>query len=169
MCLSGRKEIVNQNVCLWKAKYAPRLPWEVIKPMLFHFRVSHLAQGGSSCGRSQTMQSKTGSLIYLPTATPAVPGGLKNLVASVVPNNTKLTCHPECYSPYQASPFQHPEESQFKCSSQCSDSGSFPKVVKLHAKNPQADAKFGCLGHKFLLLPSFVAFTGNQERENVQV
>lgn len=28
------------------------------------------------------MQSKTGSLIYLPTATPEFPGGVKKLVAS---------------------------------------------------------------------------------------
>lgn len=33
---------------------------------------------------------------------------------------------------------------------------SFPKVVRLHAENSQADAKFGCPEHEFLLLLSLV-------------
>lgn len=72
MCLVGRRFGIKKGLSLERQiQYAPRLPWKVIKPMLFPFRGSHLAQGGRSCGRSLKIQSKTGSPIYLPTATPA--------------------------------------------------------------------------------------------------
>lgn len=39
---------------------------------------------------------------------------------------------------------------------------SFLKVVRLHAKTPQADSKFHCLKHKFLLLPNIAECKDNQ-------
>ena len=52
------------------------------------------------------------------------PGSVKNLMASVLPKSTKLTCRPEHYSPYQTGP----EDGQLKCPSRGSDSGPFPRL-----------------------------------------
>lgn len=106
------------------------------------------------------MQSKTGNHIFLPHVT-AVSRGPKRAAASILPDRTKPTCHPEYVLSTKAGPFQGMKKGSFKVpvNVQISenqlliqDLRPLPKFLSCTPKFSQVDTGVGRLCHKFLWL-----------------